>query len=53
MRELRRENRHRRAARRRWALLADTASYSEWNPFIPHLAGELREGAKLEVRLEP
>ena len=36
-----------------WAVLTDTRSYSEWNPFMPHLAGELREGAKLEVRIEP
>jgi uncharacterized protein YndB with AHSA1/START domain len=36
-----------------WAVLTDTRSYSEWNRFIPHLAGELREGAKLDVRIEP
>ena len=53
MRELRREIDIEAPPAAVWAVLADTRSYSEWNPFIPHLAGELREGAKLEVRIEP
>ena len=36
-----------------WAVLTDTLAYPEWNPFIPRLSGELRAGAKLEVRIEP
>lgn len=36
-----------------WAVLTDFGAYSQWNPFIPHLAGELRVGAKLEVLLSP
>ena len=36
-----------------WAVLADTASYPDWNPFIRTLDGELHEGAKLEVRIAP
>jgi hypothetical protein len=36
-----------------WAVLTDTARFPEWNPFIPALAGELREGARLEVRIAP
>ena len=36
-----------------WAAVADTGSYPEWNPFIRRLEGELREGATLEVRIEP
>jgi hypothetical protein len=53
MRELRREIDIDAPPPVTWAVLTDTQSYSEWNPFIPHLAGELREGARLEVRIEP
>jgi uncharacterized protein YndB with AHSA1/START domain len=53
MRELRREIDIDAPPPAVWAVLTDIRSYSEWNPFMPHLAGELREGAKLEVRIEP
>ena len=53
MRELRREIDIDAPPAAVWTVLTDTRSYSEWNPFMPHLAGELREGAKLEVRIEP
>jgi len=53
MRELRREIDIEAPPAAVWAVLTDMHSYTEWNPFIPHLAGELREGAKLEVRIEP
>ena len=36
-----------------WAAVADTGAYPEWNPFIRRLEGELREGARLQVRIEP
>ena len=36
-----------------WAVLADSASYPEWNPFIVQLNGELRVGARLDVRIKP
>lgn len=36
-----------------WAVLADTDRYSEWNPFVRRLSGELREGAGLDVRITP
>jgi hypothetical protein len=36
-----------------WRELADTAAYPGWNPFIKRLDGELREGATLEVEIEP
>lgn len=36
-----------------WHLLTDFASFPQWNPFIRHAVGELREGAQLEVYLQP
>jgi hypothetical protein len=36
-----------------WAVLADTASYPDWNPFVRRLEGELREGERLEARIAP
>jgi hypothetical protein len=36
-----------------WAVLADTAAYGEWNPFVRRLSGELRIGAKLAVEIAP
>jgi hypothetical protein len=53
MRELRREIDIEAPPAAVWAVLTDTRSYPEWNPFMPRLLGELREGAKLEVRIEP
>lgn len=36
-----------------WKVLADLPAHGEWNPFITKIEGELRPGAKLDVRLEP
>ncbi len=36
-----------------WHLLTDFASYPQWNPFIRRASRELREGAQLEVYLQP
>ena len=36
-----------------WAVLEDLPAYPEWNPFIEKIAGELRVGGKLDVRLQP
>jgi hypothetical protein len=36
-----------------WAVISDFAAYPEWNPFIRRIGGELREGARLKVRIEP
>src|SRR6266540_3158443 len=35
-----------------WEVLADLPAHGEWNPFITRIEGELRPGAKLDVRLE-
>lgn len=36
-----------------WAQLTDTATFADWNPFMPKLAGTLAEGERLEVRITP
>lgn len=36
-----------------WAQLADTATFAEWNPFMPRLDGALSKGGRLEVRITP
>ena len=53
MRELRREIEIDAPPERVWAVVTDFAAYPEWNPFIRRISGELREGARLEVRIEP
>jgi hypothetical protein len=53
MRELRREIDIDAPPSAVWAVLTDTGSYPDWNPFIRRFSGDLREGAKLDVRIEP
>ena len=36
-----------------WDILTDFERYAEWNPFVREIQGDLRKGAKLEVRLGP
>lgn len=36
-----------------WRILTDFARYPDWNPFIPRAEGPVREGATIEVRIEP
>lgn len=41
------------SAERVWAVLTDTDSYPEWNPFVRRLDGDLTVGSKLSVDLQP
>ncbi len=34
-----------------WAILADNASYAEWNPYHVRVAGELSEGSTLDLTI--
>jgi hypothetical protein len=36
-----------------WEVLADIDRYSDWNPFIRRLDGELRAGERLEAEIAP
>ena len=36
-----------------WAVLADFEAYPAWNPFIRRAAGELREGQRIQVTIQP
>lgn len=36
-----------------WSVLSDTSAYPEWNPFMRRIDGELAEGERIAVRLEP
>ena len=36
-----------------WQALTDFSSFPEWNPFIKRVQGEVKEGEKLEVSLQP
>lgn len=36
-----------------WTTLTDIQAYPHWNPFIERIEGEVRVGAKLDVRIQP
>ena len=36
-----------------WKVLTDLGGFSDWNPFITHASGHVREGEQLTVRIEP
>ena len=40
-------------AHRVWSVLTDFDAYPDWNPYIRSVRGELRDGGRLVVRLQP
>lgn len=36
-----------------WAILIDLGRFAAWNPFMPEAQGDVQEGARLRVRIEP
>ena len=40
-------------AERVWEILSDLDGYADWNPLIRRAAGELKDGARLELVVEP
>lgn len=53
MRTLRTEIDIHASAEEVWAVLTDFAAFPEWNPFVRHAEGELVEGERLRVHLQP
>jgi hypothetical protein len=53
MLELRSEIEIQASAEKVWQLLTDLASFPKWNPFIRRANGEIKEGARLEVYIQP
>jgi len=51
--ELRSEIEIEASAERVWQLLTDFASFPQWNPFIRRASGNIREGERLKVDLQP
>jgi hypothetical protein len=41
------------SAERVWAVLADFASYPQWNPFIRSVVGVPQQGARLQIAVQP
>lgn len=41
------------SAERVWAILSDFASYPQWNPFIRSATGLPRQGARLQIAVQP
>jgi hypothetical protein len=40
-------------AERVWSVLVDFEAYPAWNPFIRRAGGELREGSRIQVTIQP
>jgi hypothetical protein len=41
------------AAEKVWSTLVDVASHSQWNPFIRSIKGNIKNGEKLDVHIQP
>ena len=52
-RELRTEIEISAAPERVWQVLMDFESFPEWNPFMRRASGEVKEGARLEIHMQP
>jgi len=46
-------NRIQASSERVWQILADLARFPQWNPFIRWANGQVKAGARLEVRIQP
>ncbi len=53
MKQIRSEMEVQATPERVWQVLTDLASFPDWNPFIRSALGELREGARLKIRIHP
>lgn len=53
MHEVRTEIEINATAERVWAVLTDFRRHAEWNPFVRRIEGELREGGRLVVSVQP
>jgi len=53
MKELFTEIEIRASAERVWQILTDFEKYPEWNPFLRRAIGEIENGAKLNVFMQP
>ncbi len=41
------------SAREIWEILTDLENFSAWNPFITEASGDVKEGTKLSVHIQP
>ena len=41
------------SAERVWSILADFASYPQWNPFIRSVVGVPQKGTRLQIAVQP
>ena len=53
MKELKTEIEIEATSEKVWSILTDFEKYPEWNPFIKRASGNVKEGEKLEVFIEP
>jgi len=36
-----------------WSVLTDFKRYPDWNPFILHIEGDVKEGSRIKIRIQP